>query len=52
MEQYNGISVYYAENMAKIIDNIQELKVDMMSTVPRLLERVFDKIMAKGDALT
>jgi len=52
MEQYNGISVYYAENMATIIDNIQELKVDMMSTVPRLLERVFDKIMAKGDALT
>jgi long-chain acyl-CoA synthetase len=52
MEQYNGISVYYAENMAKIIDNIQELNVDMMSTVPRLLERVFDRIMAKGDALT
>ena len=52
MEQYNGISVYYAENMATIIDNIQELKVDMMSTVPRLLERVFDKIIAKGDALT
>ncbi len=52
MEQYNGISVYYAENMAKIIDNIQELKVDMMSTVPRLLERVFDKIMAKGEVLT
>ena len=52
MEQYNGISVYYAENMAKIIDNIQELKVDMMSTVPRLLERVFDRIIAKGDALT
>jgi long-chain acyl-CoA synthetase len=52
MEQYNGISVYYAENMAKIIDNIQELKVDMMSTVPRLLERVFDKIMAKGEVLS
>jgi len=52
MEQYNGISVYYAENMAKIIDNIQEVQVDMMSTVPRLLERVFDKIMAKGEALS
>ena len=52
MEQYNGISVYYAENMAKIIDNIQELQVDMMSTVPRLLERVFDKIMAKGEVLS
>ncbi len=51
MEQYNGISVYYAENMAKIIDNIQELKVDMMSTVPRLLEKVYDKIIAKGEAL-
>jgi len=52
MEQYNGISVYYAENMATIIDNIQELKVDMMSTVPRLLEKVYDKIMSKGEALT
>ncbi len=51
MEQYNGISVYYAENMAKIIDNIQELQVDMMSTVPRLLEKVYDKIAAKGEAL-
>ena len=51
MEQYNGISVYYAENMAKIIDNIQELQVDMMSTVPRLLEKVYDKIAARGEAL-
>ncbi|RLD47047.1 MAG: long-chain fatty acid--CoA ligase [Bacteroidetes bacterium] len=51
MEQYNGISIYYAENMAKIIENIQELKVDMMSTVPRLLEKVYDKIVAKGEAL-
>ncbi|RLD46899.1 MAG: long-chain fatty acid--CoA ligase [Bacteroidetes bacterium] len=52
MEQYNGISIYYAENMATIIDNIQELKVDMMSTVPRLLEKVYDKIVARGEALT
>ena len=51
MEQYNGISIYYAENMATIIENIQELKVDMMSTVPRLLEKVYDKIVAKGEAL-
>ncbi|MCK5846999.1 MAG: long-chain fatty acid--CoA ligase [Bacteroidales bacterium] len=51
MEQYNGISIYYAENMAKIIENIQELQVDMMSTVPRLLEKVYDKIIAKGEAL-
>ncbi|OYT10378.1 MAG: long-chain fatty acid--CoA ligase [Bacteroidetes bacterium 4572_112] len=51
MEQYNGISIYYAENMATIIDNIQELKVDMMSTVPRLLEKVYDKIVARGEAL-
>ncbi len=52
MEQYNGISVYYAENAAKIIDNVQELHVDMMTTVPRLLEKIFDKITAKGKSLS
>lgn len=49
--QYKGISVYYAENMATIVDNLKEIKPEGFSSVPRLLERVFDKIMAKGKDL-
>ncbi len=49
--QYKGVSIYYAENMATIVDNIQEVKPHIMTTVPRLLEKVYDKIMAKGRKL-
>ncbi|MDP2721705.1 MAG: long-chain fatty acid--CoA ligase [Bacteroidales bacterium] len=45
---YKGVSIYYAENMATIVDNIQEVKPHIMTTVPRLLEKVYDKILAKG----
>ncbi len=50
--QYKGISVYYAENMATIVDNLKEIKPHGFSSVPRLLEKVFDKIMAKGKDLS
>ncbi len=50
--QYKGVSVYYAESMATIVDNIQEIKPHIMTTVPRLLEKVYDKIMAKGRKLS
>ncbi len=50
--QYKGVSIYYAENMATIVDNIQEIKPHIMTTVPRLLEKVYDKIMAKGRNLS
>jgi len=50
--QYKGVSVYYAENMATIVDNIQDIKPHIMTTVPRLLEKVYDKIMAKGRKLS
>lgn len=49
--QYLGVSVYYAENMATIADNLKEIKADMLTTVPRLLEKVYDKIIAKGRKL-
>ncbi len=49
--QYLGISIYYAENMGTIADNIKEVKPDIMTTVPRLLEKVYDKIIAKGRKL-
>ncbi len=50
--QYKGISIYYAENMAKIVDNLKEVKADIMTSVPRLLEKVYDKIESKGSKLT
>jgi len=49
--QYKGVSIYYAENMGTIVDNIQEVKPHLMTTVPRLLEKVYDKILAKGRRL-
>lgn len=50
--QYLGLSIYYAENMGTIADNLKEIKPEMMTTVPRLLEKVYDKIIAKGRKLT
>lgn len=49
--QYKGISIYYAESMDTIGDNLRELKPHGFATVPRLLEKVYDKIMAKGKSL-
>jgi long-chain acyl-CoA synthetase len=49
--QYKGVSIYYAESVGKIMDNLQEIKPDIMAVVPRLLERIFDKIISKGKEL-
>lgn len=49
---YVGISIYYAENLAKIVDNINEVKPDIFTSVPRLLEKVYDKILSNGRKLT
>jgi long-chain acyl-CoA synthetase len=49
---YKGSSVYYAESMDTIADNLREIKPNMFTTVPRLLEKVYDRIMAKGAELT
>lgn len=46
-----GASVYFAESMDTIGDNIREVKPEVFSAVPRLIEKVFDRIMAKGDEL-
>lgn len=48
---YAGVSVYYAESMDTIVADIQEVKPNSFSTVPRLLEKVYDKIMEKGKDL-
>jgi long-chain acyl-CoA synthetase len=52
MYQYCGVSVYFAESLETISDNLKEVKPDVMSAVPRLLEKVYDKIIAKGADLT
>ncbi|MBP8085529.1 MAG: long-chain fatty acid--CoA ligase, partial [Cloacibacterium sp.] len=50
--QYYGISIYFAESIDKISDNLKEVKPHVMSVVPRLLEKVYDKIYAKGADLS
>jgi long-chain acyl-CoA synthetase len=49
---YSGVAVYYAESMETIVADIQYVKPHAFSTVPRLLEKVYEKIMEKGKALT
>lgn len=49
---YSGISIYYAESLDTIGENLREVKPDGFTTVPRLLEKVFERIMAKGNELT
>lgn len=46
---YLGISIYYAESMDTIVDNLKEVQPEIFSTVPRLLEKVYDRIVAKGN---
>jgi long-chain acyl-CoA synthetase len=43
-----GVPVYYAENMETIGDNLKEVKPTIFTTVPRLLEKVYEKIMTTG----
>ena len=49
---FSGISIYYAESLETIADNLREIKPDGFTTVPRLLEKVYEKIMAKGNELS
>jgi len=49
---FNNTSIYYAESMDTIGENLKEVKPQMFVTVPRLLEKVYDRIMHKGAELT
>ena len=49
--QYSGISIYYAESIDTIGDNLKEVKPSIFVAVPRVLEKIFDKIMATGNKL-
>lgn len=48
---FKGVSIYYAESMATISENLRELRPEIFCTVPRLLEKVYDRIMDKGRKL-
>ncbi len=50
--QYYGISIYFGESFDKIGENLREVKPNLMTGVPRVLEKVYDKIYAKGLELT
>lgn len=48
---YNNIKIYYAESLDTISDNLKEVRPNFMTAVPRLLEKVYDKIYSKGNDL-
>ncbi|WP_308993032.1 long-chain fatty acid--CoA ligase [Mariniflexile litorale] len=48
---YCGVEIYFAESIEKMSDNLKEVKPNVMTAVPRLYEKVYDKIVAKGTDL-
>ena len=44
----NGFSIYFAESIEKVGENVKEVKPQIMTVVPRLVEKVYDKIVDKG----
>ncbi|MFL5742068.1 MAG: AMP-dependent synthetase/ligase [Flavisolibacter sp.] len=49
---FKNTTIYYAESLDTIADNLKEVQPNMFTTVPRLLEKVYDRIMQKGSELT
>lgn len=49
MYQYLGMSVYYAESLATIGDNMKEIHPTMMTAVPRILEKFYEKVIQGGN---
>ena len=50
--QFRGVTIYYAESLETISENLKETGPHVMTAVPRLLEKVYDKILAKGTELS
>jgi long-chain acyl-CoA synthetase len=50
--QYMGCSIYFGESIEKVSENIKEVAPNVMTGVPRLIEKVYEKIIAKGSELT
>ncbi len=49
--QFNGCSIYYAENLGTIAQNMVEIQANAFATVPRVIERIYDRIVSKGGDL-
>lgn len=49
--QYLGISVYYAESLGTVAENIKEIKPDIMTTVPRFIDKIYYRFISKGRKL-
>ena len=49
--QYSGTAIYYAESMGTIAANLKEIEASGFDAVPRILEKVYDNVIAKGKAL-
>jgi long-chain acyl-CoA synthetase len=49
---YLGVSIWYAESIEKVADNLKEVQPEIFGCVPRLFEKVYDRIVAKGAELT
>ena len=49
--QYDGLRIYFAESIEKISENLKEVKPNILTVVPRLIEKIYDKIFAKGTEL-
>ena len=49
---YSGVSIHFQETLDDLGDRIREVEPDVFTAVPRLLEKIYDKIVAKGDELT
>ena len=50
--QWKGCSIYYAESLGTIAKNLAEIKASAFATVPRVIERIYDRIVSKGEDLT
>lgn len=50
--QYCGVDIYFAESIEKLSENAQEIKPNVMTAVPRLYEKIYDKIILKGEDLS
>ncbi len=49
--QYKGCSIYYAESLGTIAQDLKDIKASIFTTVPRVIERIYDKMVSKGNDL-
>ena len=50
--QYSGACIYYAENMGTIAANLKEIQATGFDAVPRILEKIYDNVIARGRSLS